>query len=147
MYKYYLSNSSKKNHCPKCSKKRFVPYINNETKEIVHHTVGRCDREVNCGYHLTPKQFFNSELVSPEFISGSVSAFSTPICPERSRGTFHPNHYVIRSLKQTDNFTTYLRTIFTLHEVKQVIDMYKIGTATHWKNANIFWQIDQHHFH
>ena len=47
MFKYALQPGSKKTHCPKCGKKRFVPYINNQTKEILHHTVGRCDREVN----------------------------------------------------------------------------------------------------
>ncbi len=149
MYKYSLQKSSKKTHCPKCGKKRFVPYINNETKEILHHTVGRCDREVNCGYHLTPKQYFSESKTLVDLTihnypkSDYHRSCSRGEChPERSRGIFHPNHYIERSLKSTDNFTTYLRTIFTPQEVDQVIKMYKIGTSTHWNNATIFWQID-----
>ena len=142
MYKYSLQKSSKKTHCPKCGKKRFVPYINNETNEILHHTIGRCDREVNCGYHLTPKDYFNENKTLEDLSKHNNHEYSRSVNPERSRGTFHPNHYIERSLKSTDNFTTYLRTIFTPHKVKQVMDRYKIGTSTHWKNATIFWQID-----
>ncbi len=141
MFKYSLQPGSKKTPCPKCSKKRFVPYINNETNEILHHTVGRCDREVNCGYHLTPKDYLNAnktleDLSKRKYIDQNQGTF-----PGRSRGV-HPTEYVARSLKQTDNFTTYLYTIFTPKDVKQVIEMYKIGTSTHWNNATIFWQID-----
>lgn len=137
MFKYSLQSGSKKTHCPKCGKKRFVPYINNQTKEILHHTVGRCDREVNCGYHLTPKQYQSTELTCTErsrSISGSVPVYQKP--------TFHLTSYIKKSLKKTDNFTTYLRTIFNPQEVNQIIKTYKISTSTHWNNATIFWQID-----
>ncbi|RLD85543.1 MAG: hypothetical protein DRJ07_02800, partial [Bacteroidetes bacterium] len=102
----------------------------------------RCDREVNCGYHLRPKNYFNENKTLEDLSKQNNHEYSRSVNPERSRGANHPNHYIKRSLKSTDNFTSYLRTIFSPHEVKQVIEMYKIGTSTHWKNATIFWQID-----
>jgi len=142
MYKYSLQSGSKKTTCPKCGKKRFVPYINNQTNEILHHTVGRCDREVNCGYHLRPKDYFNENKTLEDLSKQNNHEYSSSVNPKRSRGTNHPNHYIKRSLKATDNFTTFLHTIFSDKQVKQIVETYKIGTSTHWNNATIFWQID-----
>ena len=51
--------------CPNCNKKnQFARYINTETDEIIADHVGRCNREVNCGYHYTPKEFFED---NPDF--------------------------------------------------------------------------------
>ena len=51
MYHYGLEKGSKKHICSKCGKKRFVLYVNKVTEEYLHSDVGRCDREINCGYH------------------------------------------------------------------------------------------------
>lgn len=47
-----------KDICPECKQKSFVPYVENETGEILHPTCGRCDHEQSCGYHLTPSDYF-----------------------------------------------------------------------------------------
>ena len=45
--------------CPSCGAKRqFARYINIETGEYLADNVGRCNREQNCSYHYTPKQYF-----------------------------------------------------------------------------------------
>jgi hypothetical protein len=51
--------------CPSCQQKdkTFTLYIDTETGEHIHPTVGRCNRESNCGYHLTPKQYFETNKV------------------------------------------------------------------------------------
>ena len=46
--------------CPKCGRKSFVPYIYNDTGEIIDPTCGRCDHEQSCGYHLPPAEFFKA---------------------------------------------------------------------------------------
>lgn len=54
--KYHLDKTSKKYNCPQCGKKRFVVYVDAETKEPVNmYAFGRCDREAECGYHTLPK--------------------------------------------------------------------------------------------
>jgi hypothetical protein len=60
LYSLEPSGNERKYHiCPKCGHKRFVPYINTKTGEYLAENVGRCERENNCGYHYTPKEYFN----------------------------------------------------------------------------------------
>ena len=45
--------------CPECHKKRsFARYIDTEGKIEFPPYVGRCNHEQSCGYHFTPKDFF-----------------------------------------------------------------------------------------
>lgn len=46
--------------CPSCGRKSFVPYIYNDTGDIIDSICGRCDHEQSCGYHLTPAEFFKN---------------------------------------------------------------------------------------
>ncbi len=136
MYKYSLEKGSKKNECPRCSKKRFVYYIDNEKKEVLHPTVGRCDREVSCGYHFTPKDFFKQ--------NENIKSDPKPIIRLNKKFSFHPKNYVDKSLKETDYFTRYLKKVFVESEFRKIQTEYKIGTSNQWRNATIFWQIDQY---
>ena len=45
--------------CPGCKTPySFTRYLNGETHLPIHPTVGRCNREIKCGYHYTPRQYF-----------------------------------------------------------------------------------------
>lgn len=138
MYKYTLIKGSKKNICPKCQKKRFVNYQNMETGELLQPIVGRCDREINCGYHLTPKEFFKDSNIDVNFYINKefTSEIKTP--------TFHPIKLVNLSNKNYDknNFIQYLKTVFNEKQADRIISNYLIGTSTHWNGATVFWQID-----
>jgi rubredoxin len=47
--------------CPSCKKEnQFTTYIDEETNEPLNNRVGLCNRAINCGYHYTPKQYFES---------------------------------------------------------------------------------------
>ncbi|MEI8046510.1 MAG: DUF6371 domain-containing protein [Bacteroidota bacterium] len=51
---------STRHTCPNCgSPRQFARYINTETHEYLADHVGRCNREQNCAYHYTPKQYFH----------------------------------------------------------------------------------------
>ena len=65
-YKYMLRRSSKKEICPNCGKKRFVPYVLSEDNEtIVNPAWGRCDRENSCGYWMKPDGNMVVEMKEP----------------------------------------------------------------------------------
>lgn len=58
MYKLaQLDKSSKKYICPQCQKKSFVYYLSLDGTPV-DERVGRCDREDNCAYHYTRKQYY-----------------------------------------------------------------------------------------
>jgi hypothetical protein len=46
--------------CPGCKTPySFTRYLDGETLQPIHPTVGRCNREIKCGYHYTPRQYFS----------------------------------------------------------------------------------------
>lgn len=66
--------------CPACKHERtFKYYINAETGQPIHKTVGRCDREIKCGYHYTPREYFrdNPEL---KIIDRKRNMAQTAVC-------------------------------------------------------------------
>jgi hypothetical protein len=130
--------------CPSCGqKKRFTRYIDIETRQHLADNVGRCDREQNCGYHYTPKQYFidhpdhHSQPSKPVFIRRALqpklaSLISSEIV-QKSMNCFWKN-----------NFVTYLLSIFDKNTVDALISRYHIGTSKNWSGAVIFWQVDFH---
>ena len=45
--------------CPQCGRKyTFTRYIDNTNNQYIADTVGKCNRLDKCGYHYTPRQYF-----------------------------------------------------------------------------------------
>lgn len=61
-FRYTLEKYTGRNSrytCPQCEEPhRFTRYIDTHTGEHLGHDIGRCNREVKCGYHKTPGQHF-----------------------------------------------------------------------------------------
>lgn len=54
-YKWQLRKGSRKECCPNCGQKRFVPYVlASDGVTLAGAEFGRCDREQNCGYQRYP---------------------------------------------------------------------------------------------
>lgn len=54
-YKWQLRKGSRKEYCPNCGQKRFVPYVlTSDGVTLAGAEFGRCDREQNCGYQRYP---------------------------------------------------------------------------------------------
>jgi len=132
--------------CPatNCGKgKTFSLYIDTETGEHIHPTVGRCNRESNCGQHYTPKQYFQDNNIS--FDTPQPKAYKPrPVTPIQKPVSFIPVEVFKASLKahETNHFVQFLINLFGVEVASQLVNRYFIATSKHWNGATVFWQID-----
>ena len=56
---------STRHTCPNCHRQRcFSKYIDTEKQIKFPEYVGRCDHEQKCGYHFTPRDYFEQKKKS-----------------------------------------------------------------------------------
>lgn len=60
--------------CPKCGDPHSFTYYIDEAGNVLNRLVGRCNHESGCGYHYTPKEYFQD---NPTIKPGNV-AFIIP---------------------------------------------------------------------
>jgi len=150
-YRYVLEpykGMNTRHRCPNCQQreKTFTLYIDTETGEHIHPTVGRCNRESNCGYHYTPKQYFQDNNIS--FTPSQPVTYKPRIAaPQPKPASFIPVEIFKASLQaySDNNFVLYLKTLFGFEVCKELVKRYCIGTSKHWNGATVFWQIDAQH--
>lgn len=130
---------------PNCRKgKTFALYIDVENGRNVSPIVGRCNREINCGYHYTPKQYFQDNHIAielkPEKSNGYQWKPETPVKPV----SYIPFDLMKSSLHsyEANNFVRYLGVLFGPEITAELVGRYLIGTSKHWHGATVFWQID-----
>jgi hypothetical protein len=131
--------------CPSCQQrdKTFSLYIDTETGEHINPTVGRCNRESNCGHHYTPKQYFQDNNIS--FDKPQPKAYKPrPFTPQPKPVSFVPVEVFKASLKahETNNFVQFLINLFGVKVANKIVSQYFIATSKHWNGATVFWQID-----
>jgi len=116
MFKFSLDKSSKKYSCPRCGKKRLVRYIETETSELIESCYGRCDREIECAYHLNPGQQ------------------GTPVTepPEPQKRVDIPLDILHQSMKDYENCTFFknLSNKVDKGDIFKAIELYKLGTIS-----------------
>ncbi|MBK7096743.1 MAG: hypothetical protein IPH57_17390 [Saprospiraceae bacterium] len=146
--------------CPQCNNKELTLYIDTKTGNHLAEDVGKCNRLQKCGYHYTPKQYFdnNPEARPKETNSlyldnkNNYSGFQsyqdlTKVNESRQKetGSFIKAEILHDSLKnyENNNFIKYLQSLFPIEIVQGIIKKYLIGTSGYWNGSTIFWQIDQ----
>lgn len=132
-YKYALEKGSKKFLCPNCEQKTFVKYINQETGDYLSDSIGRCDRETNCGHHCKP---------SNEVVNGLEHNALIKLIKQTS---YH-EEFELNLLYHTNtvnHFIEFLNSIFQINEVERIKDLFKIGTSKIIEGSTVFWQIDE----
>ena len=70
--------------CPSCGDKRSFVYYVDEENTPLHPSVGRCNYESSCGYHYTPKQYFQDH---PECRTFDASSFDGQMKEVKSKST------------------------------------------------------------
>ena len=128
--------------CPKCGRKHsFTRYIDTETNIYIDEKVGICNRAINCGYHYSPKKFFEnnpSYNQYPYTINSGRDAINrvSTIIPIKQID----NKYLLQTISKPSHFLTFLFDNFPKEDVERVIKDYFIGGAM--DNGVVFWQID-----
>jgi hypothetical protein len=148
-YRYTLEpykgmNSRYRCPAPNCGKdKTFSLYIDTETGEHISPNVGRCNRESNCGYHYTPKQYFLDNNISFD-TTQPIAYIQRPIAPPPKPVSFIPVELFKASLKahEANHFVQFLVGLFGAEVASGLVSRYFIATSNHWNGATVFWQID-----
>ncbi len=128
-------------HCPQCGhrNKTFSRYVDIQTWEYLGDTVGRCSREHNCGYHYTPKQYFENHIEA-----GIINTHHNDIVLPLLGASLIPKCEVETTLTGYDknNLMLWLSRLLGTEQARMLARQYRIGTSNHWPGATIFWQTD-----
>ena len=145
IYRYTLApyqGPHSRHTCPRCQKQRqFVRYIDTQQGTHLGDHVGRCNREINCGYHYTPKQYFAEKK---GLYSEPLPRRAPPNPPPKPNTNRIEHRLFCRTLQQYEQntFANYLTKLLSPKKAQTLIEQFYIGTAKHWPGATIFWQID-----
>ena len=141
-YKFSLAKRGK-SKCPECGRTSFVLYINNNTGEPLHSSVGRCDRNDHCGYHYSPKKYFDDN---------NIAFDKTPVVRDESHNnrpatqtpvtSYIDAELMKRSLTGYDhnNLVQYLIRLVGHEMAMTAVAKYNVGTARN--GGACFWQVD-----
>ena len=148
-FKKYKSPSDRVT-CPSCNHKRkFTPYVDTVTGELLPPQYGKCERVNNCGYELNPNTDGYAKMMrEQELANGQTNwrpqPIKRPMPPPPKPPVFIPNEVMQASLKayHQNNFVKYLHTLFDASDVEAVVNCYQLGTSSRWEGATVFWYID-----
>lgn len=140
--------------CPACQKSHcFTRYLETATGDLLDNAYGRCDHEINCGYHRSPykDKSLKSLPCLPSWHSSTTQmrAGSTPttglsplevytIPAEVLELSVQPIHY------QDNALAKLLRKHFGVGDADDLLRRFQLGTSAYWPGACVFWLIDEH---
>ena len=129
----------KERRCPSCGEKTFVPYIYVDSKQPVDETAcGRCNREANCNYHVTPKQW------KEDGGTLAIESHVSPVIVEKPT-LYLPKSVCLKSIKTDlyaqNDYVFWLRNYYNTDLVYALAAKYMVGTGK--GGATIYYQIDK----
>ena len=136
--------------CPSCFKQKcFVPYIDKVTSCQLHSTVGKCDRQDNCGHHYTPSQYFSDNHfdAKKEYSPRPAQAKRRDITglehlyikPQPSYIDSGLMEMTLKSYEQ-NKFSVWLASLVGQDKALEAVKRYNVGTTK--SGGTIFWQVD-----
>ena len=145
-YIHSLDKSSKKLKfpCPgkNCGQRTLSRYINNETLEYFPDpSVGMCDRRDSCGYHLSPRQYYEANGIKHE-----PSDYQNITPPPPKKPTTYIDFSFVKKAQlriMSNYFVDYLNSLFKDELTKFLVEKFHLCPSTKWEGSNIFWQIDE----
>lgn len=141
--------------CPKCGMKScFTRYVDEKALVSFPDSVGRCDHINSCGYHYTPKEYFQDNSAIKEMlveqerngnnIPTGVIPTAKPLPNRVPEVSYLPFDWVEQSMRKFDinPLYRYLTTVAGKDKTDRLFNLYKVGTSKMWNGATVFWQID-----
>ncbi|OJW74280.1 DUF6371 domain-containing protein [Spirosoma sp. 48-14] len=163
--RYRLPQKAIKGDCPNCSPKyrrTLSRYIDTRSDEPLPELYGRCDREVNCGYHLSPY------AKGPSGLSYADEVYQCWKEETQRQPAYHltylqsvsqnppvsqpgkPVHSIPEDVFQQsighyerNQFARLLSRHFGAQVANQALTQFQIGTSSRWPGACVFWYIDE----
>ena len=137
---------STRHTCPNCHRQRcFSKYIDTEKQIQFPEYVGRCDHEQKCGYHFTPRDYFEQNPSEKEkFTENSFRSYD-PIKEAQPIATSYIDLGIVnQSLRgySANKLFQFLSAQFGETETLKLMKRYKVGTSKYWDGATVFWQTD-----
>jgi len=132
--------------CPECGhKKCFSRYIDTENVIAFPNYVGRCDREQKCGYHFTPKEYFEQNPDRKELLQKQTFVTQKSRTPPPSI-SYIDDIWVEQSMSHYSENKLFQFLSSQLGELEslRLMKLYRVGTASHWQGSTVFWQTDAH---
>lgn len=123
-YKWELRKGSRKEICPNCGYKRFVPYVSSKDGvTLAGDKFGRCDREQNCGYLCYPSDVSDATVVAVER-------------PQLRPLTFRSDCVQV---DPSTNLFVFVSRLLSTSAALRIWNKYRIGNDN---GRTLFWQID-----
>lgn len=148
-YQFHLARWNERDkhlRCPGCQRGRgcFKEYMdeNGNPVDSVEHTVGKCDHETTCGYHLTPKEWFKAGGKMDESTSQQVPKKEVKTIEVQGKlvGMFYKHTKAV-----SNNFLRWIDSLPLTDAQREclpyLIQWYAIGTTK--DGRIIWWQIDE----
>ena len=138
-HRYKLDKSSKKYHCPQCSKKRLVRYFDIEKNEYLPEQYGRCDREAECSYQLNPYSDGYAKAISEQEKGENSEVPKWKPLQKVEAKKPKPIYFDFETFKKTlsnyeqnifiQNLIQNVAFPFEIDEVTNVVQLYRLGTV------------------
>lgn len=133
-YQYKLDPGSKKIVCPNCGQKKLTRYMDSYSNEFLPLPYGRCDREVNCSYHVNP---YREGYQRPtEVAPGTINIVNHPETRPIQVPYYIPREVLYSTLQPADYtknafIQNLLKTVpypFDAKDIEAVTALYYLGT-------------------
>lgn len=140
-YEIGLQKGSRKLKCVSCHQLTFKPYVVYSTGEIIHETVGRCDREDKCNYHRTPKQYFDINPGASPIVPRTTEFKPTPAKPLFKMSIDEDVNPTLQNYGKNSFVKGCINKIGEQATIEQLIRFECVGTSLKHPEAVMFWQI------
>ena len=137
---------STRHTCPNCHRQRcFSKYIDTKKRIQFPEYVGRCNHEQKCGYHFTPRDYFEQNPTEKEKFSDSTFRSYAPVKEVQPIATSYIDIDIVnQSLRgyPANKLFQFLSAQFGETGTMKLMKKYKVGTSKYWEGATVFWQTD-----